>query len=166
MTPHKILQILIAICIMAMLLSACSPQAAENKPVQIIATPAGDIQLAEVFATYNPTLLDSGTQVPNTFPTGLDKVYLGIKFNKQGQDTSKFNLNYELDYKGVKLDTEYDSSPTNWKEQASGLDVVIMPVRKKDGSAFADGPYQAKLFINGELIALLNFTVSNATPAP
>jgi hypothetical protein len=166
LTPHKILRILIAICVMAMLLSACSPQAAENKPVQIIATSAGDIQLAEVFATYDPTLLDSGTPVPNTFPSGLEKIYLGIKFNKQGQDISKFNLNYELNYKGVKLDTEFDSQPTNWKEQASGQDVVIMPVRKKDSTAFADGPYQGKIFINGELIALLNFTVSSATPAP
>lgn len=151
---------------MAMLFSACSPPAANNKPVQIIATPAGDIQIAEVFATYNPTLLDSGTPVPNTFPSGLEKIYLGVKFNKQGQDISKFNLNYELDYKGLKLDTEFDSQPTSWKEQTSGLDVIIMPVRNKDGSAFADGPYQAKLYINGDLFALLNFSVNNATPAP
>jgi hypothetical protein len=151
---------------MAMLFTACSPQAAENKPVQIIATPAGDIYLAEVFAIPDPTLLSSGTPAPVTFPSGLEKVYLGIKFNKQGQDISKFNLNYELDYKGVRLDTELDSQPASWKEQASGLDIVILPVRKKDGSAFADGPYQAKLFINGELSALLNFTVSSATPSP
>lgn len=164
--PYRPHRILIAVFVMAMLVSACSPQAAGNKPVQIIATPAGDIQLAEVFATHNPTLLDSGTPLPNAFPSGLDKVYLGIKFNKRGQDTSKFNLNYELDYKGVRLDTELDGQPASWTEQASGLDVVILPIRKKDAGAFADGPYQAKLFINGELTALLNFTVSRATPVP
>ena len=166
MSHQKTLPILIAIFVMAMLLSACGSQATENKPVQIVATPAGDIKLAEVFATHDPTLLSSGTPVPNYFPAGLDKVYLGIKFSKQGEDTSKFNLDYELDYKGVKLETEFDSQPANWKEQASGLDVVIIPVRKKDGSAFADGPYQAKIFINGELIALLNFTISSATATP
>jgi hypothetical protein len=44
--------------------------------------------------------------------------------------------------------------------------VVILPIRMADDSAFADGPYQAKLGIDGKLIALLNFTIGGSAPTP
>jgi len=119
-----------------------------------------------VFATHNPVLLSGGTPAPNIFPSGLDKVYLGLKFKSPGEAESRFQVDYELNYKGIELETEFDSQPTSWTEQASGAEVVILPVRQKDGSAFGDGPYQAKIFVDGQMIALVNFTIGNATPAP
>jgi hypothetical protein len=151
---------------LAILLAACNPKSAENEPVQIIATPSGDIELVEVFATHNPMLLSNGTPMPNNFPSGLDKIYLGIKFKKHGQDVSQMKMSYDLTYKGVELETDFDSHPQSWTEQASESEVVILPIRKVDGSAFGDGQYQAKITLDGQLIALLNFTIGGAQTAP
>lgn len=166
MNPRKTFRYLISVLALASLLSACSPSKVENLPVQIVATPSGDIELVEVFATHNPILLSSGTPAPNIFPSGPDKIYLGIKFKSPGAEASRFQLDYELTYKGIQLETEFDSQPTSWTEQASGAEVVILPVRQKDGSAFGDGQYQAKIFLDGQHIAVLNFTIGNPTPAP
>lgn len=167
MNPRKTLQFVLSFIALAVLLAACSPGEIENQPVQIVATPNGDIQLVQVFATHNPLLLDGGTPPPNIFPAGIDKVYLGLKFVSPGTEASRFAVDYQLSYKGLPLETEFDSQPTSWTEQASGVEVVVLPVRRKDGQALGDGPYQAKIFIDGQLIALLNFSLSNAvTPAP
>jgi hypothetical protein len=66
----------------------------------------------------------------------------------------------------VKLETELESHPYTWTEETSGSEVVALPVRRVDGSAFGDGQYQAKILLDGQLIALLNFTVGGATPTP
>jgi hypothetical protein len=151
---------------LASLLAACSPSSAKNQPVEIVATPSGDVELVEVFATHDPMLLSSGQPLPNNFPSGLDKIYLGIKFKKHGQDVSQLKMNYDLTYKGIALETELESHPYSWTEQISQSEVVALPVRKADGSAFGDGQYQAKILLDGQLIALLNFTVNGAQPTP
>jgi hypothetical protein len=166
LSQRKTLQIFILFLALASLLAACSSGSPENKPVQIVATPAGDIELVEVFATHDPTLLSSGTPIPNNFPPGLDKIYLGIKFKKHGPDVSQLKMNYELTYKGVPLETELESHPYTWTEETSGSEVVALPVRMVDGSAFGDGQYQAKILIDGQLIALLNFTLGGTPTAP
>jgi hypothetical protein len=161
--PFRFLTALLAA---AFLLNACSPSAEPNPPVVILATPSGEIELVEIFATHNPTLLTSGTPAPNVFPAGVQKIYLGIKFRTLSNAAERYNLNYELSYKGLKLETEFDSQPTSWKEQNTGLEVVILPLRRADGAAFGDGQYQAKLLVNGQLVALLNFAIGGATPTP
>lgn len=166
MKPRKTLQFVVSIFALAVLLAACSPGEIENQPVQIMATPQGDLQLVQVFATDNPALLESATPPPNLFPSGIEKVYLGIKFISPGKEASRFAVDYQLSYKGLPLETEFDSQPSSWNEQASGAQVVILPVRRKDGQALGDGPYQAKIFINKQMVALLNFTISNLTPTP
>jgi hypothetical protein len=75
-------------------------------------------------------------------------------------------MNYELTYKGVPLETELESHPYTWTEETSGSEVVALPVRMVDGSAFGDGQYQAKILIDGQLIALLNFTLGGTPTAP
>jgi hypothetical protein len=147
-------------------LPACSPKGVENAPVQIIATPSGDIELVEVFAAHSPDIISGGQPLQNNFPAGLDKIYLGIKFKKHGQDVSQLKMNYELTYKGIELETRLESHPYSWTEQASQAEVVALPVQKSDGSAFGDGPYQAKILLDGQLIALLNFAVGGAQPTP
>lgn len=166
MSPRTTLFSLLTLLALAGFLSACGSAGVENAPVEILATPSGDIELVEVFATHNPMLLSSGTPIPNNFPTGLDKIYLGIKFKKHGQDVSQMKMNYELTYKGIDLETRLESHPYSWTEQVSQAEVVTLPIVKADGSAFGDGPYQAKIIIDGQLIALLNFTIGGTQPAP
>lgn len=149
-----------AFVLLAVVLSGCSVGSVKS-PVQIVATPAGDMDLVNVFMTTNPMGLDSGTPTPRNIPLNTPKIYLGLRFRSTGTNVDKFKIDYEVLYKGLPLDTEFDSQPASWTEQSSQSTVVIMPVRKADGTPFEPGQYEGRILIDGNLIATIEWQVGS-----
>ncbi|MFM8320302.1 MAG: hypothetical protein ACKOC5_05230 [Chloroflexota bacterium] len=143
------------------LLSGCQAAAPKTDPggARIVATPAANIELVDVFMTDNPMAYGSGTPMPTQLRTNLPKIYLGLRFRNTGPDVDQFKVDYKLFYKGLELESAYDSQPTSWTEQASGATVLILPVRKADKTPFEPGQYSAQILINQQLIAELTWRV-------
>lgn len=149
-----------ALCLLLGLLTGGCARAEQPKELaKIVATPSDDVQLVEAFVTHNPMLLSSGTPLPNILPANLKKIYLGLKFNNLGTDVDRFKVDYRLTYKGLPVEATFDSEPASWREQGSGANVLILPIRKKDGSVFESGEYDAELLIDGKVVAMLHWRI-------
>lgn len=156
-------QSFILLVALAALLSGC--QSTQKAPsVKIIATPGGDINLVSVFLTTNPATIESGPEIQEIISSGAEKIYLGIKFQSLGPDISRFRVDYRIKYKGLILETEYDSQPSSWTEQTSNNMVVVMPVRQTDQKPFPDGPYEGQILINEKVVAELTWHIGGQAP--
>lgn len=159
----KHIQSLILLVFMAVLLTGCQP-AQQSPSVKIVATPGGDINLVSVFLTTNPATIESGPEVQDVISSGTKKIYLGIKFQSLGKDVSRFNVDYQIKFKGLVLETEYDSQPSSWTEQSSGNLVVVLPIRQSNGEPFPDGTYEAQILINEKVVAEVRWQIGGQTP--
>jgi len=149
--------ILSLIALLAMLVSAC--QGSEKPYSRIVATPGGNVQLVNAFVTHDPMQLDKGELIPSLIPNNVKKIYLGIRFKNLGSDVDKFKVDYLITYKGLQVDTEFDSEPTSWTEQSSGATILILPIRRADKTPFADGVYEAQILIDQHVVAELRYKV-------
>lgn len=156
---NRIQPICILILLMALLASGCAGPSQPKELAKIVATPRGNVALVGAFVTHNPMLLSNGTPLPNILPPDLKKIYLGLRFKNLGSDVDRFKVDYKITYKGLVVDAALDSEPTSWKEQSSGANVLILPIRKKDGSAFASGEYDGELLIDGKVVAVLHWRI-------
>jgi len=152
---------LTVLALLTLLVSACS-QVNEKPYSRIVATPGGDVQLINAFVTHDPTQLDKGELVPSFIPNNIKKIYLGIRFKNLGTDVDQFKVDYKMTYKGLEVQTEFDSQPTSWTEQSSGATVLILPIRRADKTPFTEGYYEATILIDQQEVAVLHYEIGGS----
>ncbi|HVS36759.1 MAG TPA: hypothetical protein VMS17_14455 [Gemmataceae bacterium] len=121
-------------------------------------TLAQDMKLTDVYMQAGLDDLPAGKAPPTTFPSGTKEMELVLRFSQTPPDGTTFGRQIRteagsVDLKGFVFLTEQNNSTG---------ELTAMLGCEPESGAFADGDYQTTVKLNGETIALLNWTVGSS----
>jgi hypothetical protein len=128
---------------------------ADGPRVEFVGTPPHEFEIRDAFVYALPDQAASHLERPNRFASGTAKLTLDLRV----KDLPRLGttIRYEvLDNEGaVELEDGYFSFARLRGEGVASLDFDLRPRR----GSFKDGPHQLKLFMNGILVVVLNWTI-------
>jgi hypothetical protein len=159
---RKILRVVAVTILMAasaaLRVHAAGPQGlpgVDGPRVEFIGTPPNEFEIRDAFVYALPDQAASRLDRPNRFPSGTAKLTLDLRV----KDLPRLGtmIRYEvLDNEGaVEMEDGYFSFARLQGEGVASLDFDLRPRL----GPFTDGPYQLKLFMNGILVVVLNWTI-------
>lgn len=151
MNAKKIL-VRIITSLIALSLSACGETATPAPPIIYVSTP--EVEIIGAYMLTDLGQLDSPETITNRFPSGITKLNFAIKLG---------SLPSELSIEVYANDTLSDISSTFWMTttSASGesTEATVSTSLKSPTGVFVDGAYQTKIYLDSELVLILNWFV-------
>ena len=144
---------------LALAASAQAPLPGANGPrLQLLAKPPQLLEITDVFVYARPEEAAAGATRPNRFPSGTKQLTLDIRVKELRRLGTVIRFEVENAAGRVEINDGLFSFSRLEHESISSMQLDLIP----KAGAYADGPYQLKLFMNELLVAILNWSVEKA----
>ena len=128
---------------------------ASGPRVQLVAEPPQLLEIVDVFVYARPEEAARGAVRPNRFASGTRKLTLDIRVKELRRLGTVIRFDVENAAGQVEISDGMFSFARLEQEGVASMELDLVP---KNG-AYADGPYQLKLYMNDLLVAILNWSV-------
>lgn len=155
MITRKLLRLWLHWLMLSLTLAGCGGGSglpgASGAPVEFVITP--EVEVLHAFMASDYDQIEAPETASTVLPSGLSMIYCAI--------TLKHGVNE------VSFEIFNDSGPMEigegyWmtiSDHNTGQVTYSRDIPAPDGGVFADGAYQTKVYLDGELVALLNWSI-------